>query len=267
MMTDRLLIWLALMFYAGAGILTVYRLRRLGEASSLHHLNVVLIVAGFALHTAGLFLRGEHLQRCPLTNLFEAQVFIAWAAVLFYLLIGLSYRVSFLGAFTAPLVSAIVLTALLAPVDVAGREPLKHSGWVEFHAAIGIVSFGAFALSAVMGAMYLSQERQLKSRHPGATLWLLPSVDQLDVIGFRLLVLGFALLTVGMLGGAVSNRLVENPWPWPKIVWAVWTWLIYAGLLGVRLTGAWRGHKAAEGAVAAFVLTLTAYWGASWLAP
>jgi ABC-type uncharacterized transport system permease subunit len=117
-----------------------------------------------------------------------------------------------------------------------------------------------------MGAMYLTQERQLKSRHPGATLWLLPSVDQLDVIGFRLLVLGFALFTVGMLGGGVSNRLVENPWPWQKTVWAVWAWLIYASLLGVRVTGSWRGHKAAQGTVAAFVLTLTAYWGASWLA-
>ena len=263
-MTERLCVWIALMYYTAATGLTVRRLHRGMAAGTLHHANVVLVVAGFLMHTLALLLRGQHLHRCPLTNLFEVQMFIAWSLVLFYLVIGPSYRVSFLGAFTSPLVLAIVLTALLAPIDVVAKLPKKHSAWVEFHAAVGIVACGALALACVVGLMYLVQEAQLKSRRPGRLMLLLPSVDQLDVIGFRLLVVGFALLTVGMIGGAISHRIV-GAWPLPKTAWAVAVWCVYGVLFGGRAMDAWRGRKAACGAIAAFVFTLAAFWGATWL--
>jgi ABC-type uncharacterized transport system permease subunit len=264
-MNERLLLWIALACYAGASAVTARRLQRREPAGPLHGVNLAIMVSGFALHTLALYLRGQHLHRCPLTNLFEVQVFIAWALVLFYLLIGPSYRVSFLGAFTAPLVVAALVTALLAPIDVLAKASTKHSAWVEFHAAIGIVACGALALACVIGLMYLVQERQLKSRHPGWLFLLLPAVDQLDVIGYRLVVLGFALLSIGMAGGVVSQRIVE-PWPWPKTAWAVATWAFYGVLLAGRASGTWRGHKAALGAIALFVFMLAAFWGASWLA-
>ena len=271
-MSDRIFFWLAFISYAGASLLTLRRLRAAGNVSGnnegreavLHRLNVALMAAGVALHTVGLAVRGQTLHRCPVTNLFEVQLFLAWALVLFYLLIGPAYRVSFLGAFTAPLVSIIVVVGLLAPIDWTLPVPQKHSAWVEFHAAIGIVAGGALALSAVMGAMYLLQERQLKSRRPDATLWLLPPVDQLDVIGFRLIMLGFVLWTTGMIGGAISHKIV-GAWAPAKTAWATSVWLMYGVLLATRATGVWRGHKAACVSIATFVFTLVAYWGASWL--
>jgi ABC-type transport system involved in cytochrome c biogenesis permease subunit len=256
---------MAFVCYVAASALTARRLQRREAAGSLHGVNVAIMVVGFLLHTLALYLRGQHLHRCPVTNIFEVQMFIAWSAVLFYLLIGPSYRVSFLGAFTAPLVAMVVLTVLLAPVDVTAHVPKKHSAWVEFHAAIGIIACGALALASVMGAMYLVQERQLKSRHRSVLLFLLPAVDQLDVIGIRLTILGFVLLTVGMIGGAISNRVV-GAWPWPKTLWAMVTWMLYGSLLAARVTGAWRGRKGAVGAIVLFVFMLAAYWGATWLA-
>src|SRR5712675_823995 len=112
-MTDRTFIWLAVACYAVAGGLTLWRLRGRGA----HPFIYVLVLVGFLSQTTFLYLRGQNLQRCPLTNSFETTVFIAWAAVLFYLLIGPAYRVSFLGAFTAPLAFALVLIALLGLND------------------------------------------------------------------------------------------------------------------------------------------------------
>jgi ABC-type uncharacterized transport system permease subunit len=263
-MNERLCLWGALAVYAAASALTARRLQRGLAAGTWHHVNVALVVVGFILHTMALILRGEHLHRCPLTNLFEVQAFIAWSLVLFYLVIGPSYRVSFLGAFTAPLVLAVLLTALLAPIDVVAKTPGKHSAWVESHAAVGIVACGALALACVVGVMYLVQERQLKSRHPGRLMLLLPSLDQLDVIGFRLLVVGFGLLSAGMVGGVVSNRVV-GAWPLPKTAWAVAVWCLYGALFAGRATQSWRGRKAAVSMIAAFVLMLAAFWGATWL--
>jgi len=264
-MSDRCCLWVAVILYAAASALTARRLQRGLAAGTLHHINVALMVAGFLMHTLAMLWRGTHLGRCPLTNLFEVQIFLAWSAVFFYLLIGSSYRVSFLGAFTAPLVLVMLLTALLAPVDVAAPTPKKHSAWVETHAAIGILACGALALACVVGVMYLVQERQLKSGRPGRLMRVLPAVDQLDVIGFRLLLVGFALLTVGMIGGAISQRLVE-PWPWSKTAWAALVWCLYGVLVAGRLSDRWRGRKAACGAIAVFLFTLVSFWGACWLA-
>jgi len=264
-MNERFCLWLAVGFYVTASALTARRLQRGLAAGTLHHVNVAVVVAGFLLHTLALVLRGQHLHRCPVTNLFEVQVFIAWSAILFYLLIGPSYRVSFLGAFTAPLVVAVLVTALLAPIDIVAKAPKKHSAWVETHAAIGIVACGALALACVVGLMYLVQERQLKSRRPGRLLLLLPAVDQLDVIGFRLLAVGFALLTIGMVGGVVAHRIV-GAWPWPKTAWTLVVWCLYGALLGGRVMDVWGGRKAALGVIVAFIFTLASYWGATWLA-
>ena len=265
-MTDRGFLWGAMAFYAVACGLTVRRLRNTGGESAAHHRNVALMVTGFVLHTVALVMRGQHIHRCPLTNLYEVQVFVAWSAVLFYLLIGPSYRVSFLGAFTAPVVLVLGLVSLLAPIDVARAEPLRRSPWVESHAAIGIIAFGAFALGFVTSAMYLLQERQLKSHRLWPLFRLLPSIDQLDVIGFRLLILGFGMLTIGMIGGVVSVAAVGH-WAVAKTIWSVAAWVLYGALLGARGFEMWRGRRFACGAIALFVLALVGFWGASLVSP
>ncbi len=264
MAIDRLLLWLAQVFYATSCVLTIRRLRAGGDATRLHRTNYVSLIAGFVLHTAFLVLRGRAVQSCPLTNLFEVNAFIAWAAVLFFLLIGTSYRVSFLGAFTAPVAFVLCATGLLFATDVPRAEPVTRNPWIEFHAAIAILACGAFALAFVTGVMYLVQERQLKSRHLSPSFLLLPSIEQLDVINFRLLMLGFVMLSLGMVGGVVSYRIVGH-WTKPKIVWAVATWLIYAGLLLAHRVWSWRGRRVALGAMASFAFVLITFWGVSLL--
>src|SRR5579862_1528621 len=142
-MTDRTFLWVAQVFYAVSCVITLRRLRAGGGGSGLQRVNYAAMAAGFAFQTVFLYLRGQAIGCCPLTNLFETQVFITWAAVLFFLLIGPSYRVSFLGAFTAPLVLVICLAALLLLVDGVQATPPMHSAWIEFHAAIAVVACGA----------------------------------------------------------------------------------------------------------------------------
>ncbi|HUI07962.1 MAG TPA: cytochrome c biogenesis protein CcsA [Verrucomicrobiae bacterium] len=266
MITDRTYLWLAQAFYAVSCLITVRRLRTGQRGPGGQRLNYVVMTIGFVLHTTFLYLRGQHLGRCPLTNLFETQAFAAWAAVLFFLLIGPSYRVSFLGAFTAPLVLVICLAALLSPIDVLHAQPITRSAWVEFHAAIAIVACGAFALAFVTSAMYLVQERQLKTRRLTSSFLLLPSIEQLDVINFRLLIMGFGMLTVGMIGGMVSYRIVGH-WPTPKIIWAAVVWLLYGTIVLARGLWSVRGRKVALMSMASFAVMLVGFWGVNLLHP
>lgn len=251
-MNDRTFIWLAVACFAASGALTLRRDTR--------PLNYVLMLAGFALQTTFLYWRGQNLQRCPLTNSFEITVFIAWAAVLFYLLIGPAYRVSFLGAFSAPLAVALGLIALLGVDDSPRVTPLSRSAWVDFHAAIAILAYGAFGLAFVAGIMYLVQERQLKTRKLSSSFLLLPPIEQLDVINYRLILLGFIMLTAGMIGGFISYRIVGH-WTTPKIVWAVVVWLLYGLLIAARHLWSVRGRRSALISVLSFAFMLITFWG------
>src|SRR5437588_10046958 len=122
------------------------------------------IAAGFALQTAFLSVRGHALGRCPITNLFEVFIFLAWSVALIYLAIGPAYRLSLMGAFTAPLVLVIQTFALLAPIDVPHPVRVAVNPWLEFHASISIVAYGAFALPCVAGVMYALQQPRLRTQ-------------------------------------------------------------------------------------------------------
>ena len=125
--------------------------------------NFFAIAIGFVLQCAFLSIRGHALGRCPLTNLFEVFIFLAWSVALIYLVIGPTYRLSLMGAFTAPLVFLIQAFALLAPIDVPHQIRVAPNPWLEFHASMSMIAYGAFALACVAGVMYLVQERQLKT--------------------------------------------------------------------------------------------------------
>src|SRR4030095_9721478 len=178
-----------------------YTMHSLGARVYRHsRMNFFSIVAGFILQTAFLYQRGHAIGRCPLTNLFEVLIFLSWSMVLLYLLIGPTYRLSLLGAFTSPVVFLFQTGALLTTsLDTATRVKPPPNPWLELHAAVSVVAYGAFALAGVAGVMYLLQERQLKTHHIHSIFSHLPPLHDLAVANRRLVFAGFGLLTVGLL--------------------------------------------------------------------
>ncbi len=229
--------------------------------------NVLVLAAGFLLQTAFLWLRGQALGRCPLTNLFEVLVFVSWATVMFYFVVGNAYRLSPLGVFTAPLAFTLLAVALIGPFDprAASARAARVDPWLEFHAAFSVLAYGAFALAAVSGAMYLWQERQLKTRHLAPVFFQLPPIGDLGRVNGRLLAVGFALLTLGLGSGwaalgAPSSRL--------HFGWAVVTWLLY-GFLTLAALG-WKKlapRRLATLSVLALVIAFASLWGITFIAP
>ncbi len=102
-----------------------------------------------------------------------------------------------MGAFTAPLVFVMQAVALLAPIDVPHPPVASPSPWLEMHASVSLIAYGAFALACVAGLMYLVQERQIKSRQINSMFYHFPPLTDLFAAITRLLWLGFVLLTLG----------------------------------------------------------------------
>lgn len=220
-------------------------------------LNFLAIGLGFIFQTAFLYLRGQAVGRCPVTNLFEVFVFMAWSVALIYMLVGPAYRLSLMGAFTAPLVLVIQAFALLAPIDTPPRGRLPANYWLEFHASFSMIAYGAFALACIAGVMYLVQERQLKTHNLHSVFYHLPPLHDLFAAITRLLWLGFALYTAGLASGFFTGQ----PLPHLKMICAFGVWIFYALILHGRHLRHLAPKRVAALCVFAFTGAVSVLWG------
>jgi len=89
----------------------------------------------------------------------------------------------------------------------------------------------------------------------------------LDNLSYRVIGLGFPLLTIGIIAGAVwANEAWGSYWSWdPKETWALITWLVFAAYLHARITKGWQGRRPAILASTGFVVVWICYLGVNLL--
>jgi ABC-type uncharacterized transport system permease subunit len=234
-----------------------YTMYALGARTYRHsRFNFFSILTGFGLQTASLYERGQMVGRCPLTNIYEILVFLCWSMVIFYLIIGPAYRLSLLGFFTSPLVFVIQVVALLLP----GMAPVRSVGtidrWLELHAALSVVSYGAFALACVAGLMYLAQERQLKTHHIRSIFFHLPPIHDLAVANNRLILAGFCLFTGGLAAGFTHG--LGHVTLLLYVSYGIWA--LYGAILAAMLWHRISPHRVATLSITAFSVMLLTLW-------
>ncbi|MGI8933465.1 MAG: c-type cytochrome biogenesis protein CcsB [Phormidesmis sp.] len=111
----------------------------------------------------------------------------------------------------------------------------------------------------------------LERTQPAVTTALSPQrltlADTLDNISYRMIGLGFPLLTIGIIAGAVwANEAWGSYWSWdPKETWALITWLVFAAYLHARITKGWQGRRPAILAASGFVVVWICYLGVNLL--
>ncbi|NET08604.1 MAG: c-type cytochrome biogenesis protein CcsB [Merismopedia sp. SIO2A8] len=91
--------------------------------------------------------------------------------------------------------------------------------------------------------------------------------DTLDNISYRMIGLGFPLLTIGIIAGGVwANEAWGSYWSWdPKETWALITWLVFAAYLHARITRGWQGRRPAILAASGFLVVWVCYLGVNLL--
>ncbi|MDX1680347.1 MAG: cytochrome c biogenesis protein CcsA [Akkermansiaceae bacterium] len=233
------------------GIIAVNRGRRSRWTLSL----MVLVIACQSVFLA---LRGEVREACPLADLGEILAFLAWSLTLFYLLIGPAYRISLLGVFTAPVVVIFQAVALIPGVMTANPEALTGGNpWHETHSATSVLAYGAYALAGVAGVMFLVLDKQLKDHHLKSGLFKnLPPVRELIFSLTKLLWLGTALLTIGIVAGILMPK---DGALGAHFVTAIGVWVAYIALLIIKQVRGMTGRKLSRFAVILFVLSLAVF--------
>jgi HemX protein len=267
--TDRHIFLLAVIVYGLSIIYSLFLWRKGFHRDDF--VNYGILFAGMVLQTKAMFMRGLSLKECPVHNLYEAMTFVDWTIVAVYLVIGLWPRVRYLGAFAAPVIFAIGVFALMPGLDAAhtGQPPSEVNAIVSLHAALTLLSYGAFGLSSVAGGMYLSQEHDLKFHKLRAVFAVMPPIDRLEKITSRLLWSGFLLLTAGLalIPLLLKNRPEFHVASDPKVIWSGLVWCLYLVLLILHGRFAQSGRKFAWGAVAGFAFVALTFWGVNLLSP
>ncbi len=228
-----------------------------GRRETLWRVAVLLTQAGWVCHTVSLVVRWVELGRPPLGTLPEAVSVVIWAAVLLELWAERQYQMKTLGAFVLPVV---VVMGLMLPTGL--RElvlvPRIRSAWIWVHVILALLGLGALVVNFAGAVMFVLQERQLKARRPGAVYYRLPSLEALDRLTYRALVLGFPFLTAGLLLGALwpAAGSGQGISPDPMTLLSVLMWIVYALTLAGRMAGRWRGRRAAYFAILGFCALL-----------
>lgn len=91
--------------------------------------------------------------------------------------------------------------------------------------------------------------------------------DTLDNLSYRMIGLGFPLITIGIIAGGVwANEAWGSYWSWdPKETWAFITWLVFAAYLHARITKGWQGRKPAILASTGLIVVWICYLGVNLL--
>ncbi len=231
-------------------------------------INYSLLAIAFVLHTVAMAKRGFSVHHCPVNNLYEATAFILWTIAVGSLFFGLWPKLRFFGVFTSPLLFCVGVFALMPGLDPEyGDKPQFTNGGASLHAAMIMLGYGAFGLSAVAGSMFLTQERNLKFHRARALFTLLPPIQRLEKMITVSLATGLALLTTGLVLGAAYVELPEGTSfkGDPKVIWSTLVWAIYGVLLVVHWKFDQRGRRYAWSAIVAFGFVILTFWGTNLL--
>jgi cytochrome c-type biogenesis protein CcsB len=236
----------------------------------------VLAWGGFVAHTAAIGLRWyESYQvpggvgHAPLSNLYESVVFFSWTILFIYILIDLKYRQRAVGAFVIPFAFLGMTWAQLRLDDaIEPLVPALQSNWLTYHVITCFLGYAAFAVACGVSIMYLIKAGKEKARSDdspaGGVLALFPSTRVLDDLNYKAIMIGFPLLSLGIITGAAwANYYAWGTyWSWdPKETWSLIVWFIYAAFLHARFTRGWVGKKAAVLSITGFAATIFCYLG------
>jgi len=252
----------------------------------------LLVAVANLLLTAQLVLRWWQSGHFPISNLYESLCFLAWACTLTQLLVERSWPSPIVAAAATPMgLGCIAFASFALPDQLQTSAPLVpalRSSWLVMHVSVIMVSYAALLVGSLLSLAVLFTDRgealELRSSSIGsggyrkavattdAGVIQLQSVqlstnEQLDSLSYRTITVGFLMLTVGIVSGAVwANEAWGSYWSWdPKETWALICWLVYAAYLHTRLSRGWQGRRPALVAVVGLLVIAVCYIGVNLL--
>lgn len=181
--------------------------------------------------------------------------------VLIYLLAGTAMPIKRLGIIVFPLTA---LSLLFSSFWASEANYLNtNNGAFIAHLIVSILAYSLLAIASIQALLYLYQERLLKNRSAPTVLAILPPLQTMERLLFRLVGCGFAFLTLTLISGALfSQQIFGQPFEFNHhSVLALSGWVVFTILLFKRIINGLRGWLAAVWTICGFLLIQLGYFG------
>jgi ABC-type uncharacterized transport system permease subunit len=217
-----------------------------------------LLGLGATIHAAHVVAASLLSNVCPVESLHFGLSLTALGAVVAYLLLRRRFRLHAVGAIVGPLALTFLIGAQF--VSAPATEADLPRGLLALHIASNLLGLGVFLVAGGSSALYVAVERRLRSKKLGLSQASsrLPPLESLDRAAHRLLLVGFPLLTFGVVTGAVFTQHVsaDGGAAWFRTVLGYATWGLLAAVLLLRQIIGLRGKRAAYGTLAGVACVL-----------
>jgi ABC-type uncharacterized transport system permease subunit len=227
-----------------------------------------LLVAAALAHTFVIGMETMRVGHVPIAGATSAISMFVWLLALAYLYTEMTTDERAMGVFILPLLVALQTIPAFTP---SSEEPaqvlLNHPLLFGVHISSLLFAYASFALACVVGITYVLLFKEIKAKHLGFFYARLPSLQVLDHMNQRAIVVGWVFLTIGLLAGVVFTaqaRLSAATVPQvqamsladPKIIVALVCWVVYSfELFAARRIG-WGGRRAAYLSAVGFAIVL-----------
>ena len=190
---------------------------------------------------------------------------IVWLTLLVYWVARFFYPVGCLQALVLPLAAVAVLLPNIfpSPHQLANTELFAFKA----HIATAMLAYSLFTIAVLHAVLIALVEKRLHHGSMPRILQNLPPLMTMETLLFRMIAVGFVLLTLTLASGVLfSEQIFGKVWQFNhKVLFGFISWGVFAVLLWGHHTYGWRGRVAVNWTVSGFVFLLLAYLGSKFV--
>jgi ABC-type transport system involved in cytochrome c biogenesis permease subunit len=225
-----------------------------------------LLSAGVLTHTFMIGMQTMETGHVPFAGTTAAISSFVWLLAIAYLYTELATSERAMGAFILPMLVALQAIPAFRPA-VEERSEILQGPLFGLHVSSLLFAYASFALACVIGITYVLLFKEIKAKHLGFFYARLPSLQVLDSMNHRAIVVGWIFLTFGLIVGAiwagqmrayaaVEPRIQNMSLADPKIFAALLCWAVYSfEVFAARRIG-WGGRRTAYLSALGFAIVL-----------
>lgn len=241
---------------------------RVDASTMLSSIAISLTGLSVLLLAVGSLTRGLAAERVPWSNMYEFALTGSLIALTVFIVLVRTWDAAWLGIFVTGFSLVLLGIGFSVYVPAGPVVPALHSYWLVIHVAAVMIAGALFLVSAAASVLFLLKSRADERGTVGSFLARVPEPMVLDRVAFRVIAVAFPIWTFGALiaGPIWAYEAWSRYWGWdPKEVWALITWIVYAGFLHARVTAGWRGRRVAILCLIGFATFLFSFYGVNLL--